>query len=137
MNLFDSFSPLNQTLKLLGILSFQMNSNCCGRVEAVVKWKNILWTICWLLILLVLLKYNLINGAHEPGEKSKIVLFGWHWLLTFQLFSTFFIIFWNYYKRKSIGGFFQLIDEFDENVSIEIFNEKSFNDYYFWVFAAG
>lgn len=124
MNLFDSFSPLNKTLKLFGILSFQMNAKC-GRVEAVVSWRNILWTIGWLLILVVLLKYNLINGAHEPGEKSEVILLGWHWLLTFQLFSTFFIIFWNYYKRKDIGEFFQIINEFDENVSVENFNEKS------------
>ena len=129
MNLFDSFSPLNKTLKLFGILSFQMNSKG-GRVEVVVSWKNILWTIGWLLILVVLLKFNLINGAHEPGEKSEVILHGWHWLLTFKLLSTFFIIFWNYYKREDIGEFFQLINEFDKNVSDENFNEKRFFNCY-------
>lgn len=121
MNLFDSFSPLNKMLKLFGISTFEMyllkEQQHHEKVKVVVKWKNIIWTTFWLIVLVYLIKHNLIKGAHEPGENSKIILSGWHWMLTFQLFSIFFIIFWNFYKRKSVEKFFQLIDEFDEHVS--------------------
>lgn len=126
MNLFDSFSPLNKTLKLFGISTFEVRLQNDGKVKVAVEWKSVIWTICWLLILAYLIKYNLIKGAHEPGEKSKIILSGWHWLITFQLISSVLIIFWNFYKRKNVEKFYHLIEEFDECVSeLKIFFIKN------------
>lgn len=56
-------------------------------------------------------------GAREPGENSEIILSSWHWLLIFQIFSSFYIQILNLMKRKNIENLFKLLSEFDDAVS--------------------
>ena len=110
----ESFSPLYKTLKFVGIFPFEIN---CKNCEVRVGWKNAIWMIFWMLVLACLIFWNVRRGASEPGEKSLLIVAGWHFLLIFELLSVFFLQFWSLVNRKCAGNFFRLLGEFDEHVS--------------------
>lgn len=114
MNSLDSFSPLYKALKLFGIFPFEIYFK---RGVVRVRWKGVLWMILWVVLVTYLIFLNIIQGARESGKKLQIVLSGWHWLLIFQLFATFYIQFWSLFKRKVFEDFFCLLNKFDEQVS--------------------
>lgn len=114
MKSLESFSPLYKALKLFGILPFEINLKSG---EVCVRWKSIMWMIFWVFAVVYLVILNTSKGAREPGEKSEIILSGWHWLLIFQLNASILIHLWSFLNRKNIEMFFVLLNEFDEFVS--------------------
>jgi hypothetical protein len=117
--IFDTFHPLYQALKIFGIIGFEIDARNVRR-NVGWQWKSIFWTICWFIIVAYLIYSLILRGAIEPGEKSTIVLSGWHVLLIFQLFSTYFIQWWNFSSRKQIRKYFSILHEFDSFVSTYI-----------------
>lgn len=109
-NIYETFSPFYIILKLLGIAPFQLNLKS-GKVS--VKWQDVLWILfCWIFFgaLIVL---NIIYGIRKSLENSTILQKGCHLLLIFQLTSSFYIQFVNFFNRKKIEKFFKILHEFD------------------------
>jgi hypothetical protein len=112
--IYETFSPLYKALKLYGIIAFDMNLKT---KKVAINCRSTLWMIFWWMLLTFMIASNVMRGAREPGEKSEIILSGWHWLLIFQLICTFYIQFFNLLRRKNIEKMFQAMDDFDEIVS--------------------
>lgn len=109
-NIYETFSPLYKVLKLLGIISFELDVHngkvSLNRFDLV--WMLVLWVFWTCLII-----GNLYLGARDPTEHSKIILTGWHWLLIFQLAACFYIQLVSLARRKSIGKLFQILNQID------------------------
>lgn len=114
-SVYETFSPLYKVLKLFGMMPFQMNLKS-GKVS--VKYHNLLWMFLTWMFWTILIVWNVILGAREPGEESEIILLGWHWLLIFELVAGFFIQMVNFVKRESIGKLFKILNEIDQMVRV-------------------
>lgn len=112
-NIYETFVPFYFLLKLLGIIPFQLNSRS-RKVE--VKIGDILWTFMYWIFIIILVTWNIMFGAREPGETSIIVRNAWHYLILFQIISNVFIQFMNFLRRKDYQDFFKFIHDFDELV---------------------
>lgn len=120
LSIYETFSPLYKVLKLLGIIPFRLNLKS-GKVS--VKSADLLWMFFMWLFWTGLIASNLFVGAREPGEKSSIVLSGWHWMLILELVSSFFIQFINLFKRKHIEKLLGILHEVDTMVSLGILKD--------------
>lgn len=114
-SIYQTFSPLYKVLKFLGIISFGINLK---NGEVSVKLCDVLWMVLQWLIWTWLIVGNMFLGAREPIEASSLILFGWHWLLIFQLVASFFIQMVNLFRRKSFGKLLRVMDEIDEVVKV-------------------
>ena len=112
-NIYETFVPFYFLLKLFGIIPFQLNS-MSRKVE--MKIVDILWTFMYWIILIILISWNIMYGAREPGEASIIVQNGWHYLLIIQITSNFYIQFMNFLRRKDYENFLKYIHEYDQMV---------------------
>lgn len=109
-NIYETFSPLYKVLKLLGIISFELDVQN-GKVSMNrfdLLWMAVLW-VFWTCLIIC----NLYLGAREPVEHSEIILTGWHWLLIFQLSACFYIQIVSLLRRKNIGKLFQILNQID------------------------
>lgn len=122
---YETFSPLYKALKLFGIISFDMNLR---NGEVRVKCRDVSWMVAMWMLWTCLIIWNIRLGAREPGEASKLILTGWHSVLIFQLFASFYIQIVGLFKRKSVGELLRLLCEVDAMVicSLEgLFSLKS------------
>lgn len=112
-SVYETFSPLYKVLKLFGMIPFEMNMKS-GKVS--VKNHDLLWVVAAWVLWTCLIIWNVQLGAREPGEDSKIILTGWHWLLIFELFACFYVQIVNFLSRKRVGKLFKILDEVDRTV---------------------
>jgi hypothetical protein len=112
-SIYETFSPLYKVLKLLGIIPFEMNSR---GGEVGVKFPQLLWMSFTWMFWTGLIVSNVLLGAREPGEMSKLLLTGWHWVLIFQIIACFYVQLINLMNRKSIGKLLKILHEVDEMV---------------------
>ena len=113
-SIYETFSPLYKALKLLGIMTFQLNLKTG---EIAVKFWNLLWTVgLWSLCLWIIVS-NVQQGAREHFDNSVILLTGWHWLMISQLIFSCLIQLMGLVKRKSSKRLFEIINEVDSMVS--------------------
>jgi len=117
-NIYETFAPLYKMLKLFGVIPFDMSLRNNANVS--VTKLNVLWMFMLWMLWTYLIWCNLLLGAREPGDYSELVMNGWHWLLIFQIASSFYIQAVNFLNRKNIGKLLQIIDEFDEMVMNEM-----------------
>ena len=118
-NIYETFVPFYFLLKLFGIIPFQLNS-MSRKVE--VKIVDILWTFMYWIFFIILISWNIMYGAREPGETSIIIQNGWHYLILFQITSNFFIQFMNFLRRKDYEDFLKILHNFDQMVINSIDN---------------
>lgn len=109
-NIYETFSPLYKVLKLLGIISFELDVQN-GKVS--MNRFDLLWMLALWVFWTCLIICNLYLGARDPTEHSKIILTGWHWLLIFQLAACFYVQIVSLLRRKSIGKLFQILNQID------------------------
>jgi hypothetical protein len=114
LSVYETFSSLYKVLKLFGMMPFEMNLKT-GEVS--VKYRDLLWMFITWMLWTYLIAWNAGLGAREPGEVSKIILWGWHWLLLFQLAAGFFVQMVSFVRRKSIARLFSILNEVDQMVS--------------------
>jgi hypothetical protein len=114
LSVYETFSSLYKVLKLFGMIPFEMNLK---NGEVSVKYRDLLWMFATWMLWTCLIAWNVGLGAREPGEESKIILWGWHWLLLFQIMAGFFVQMISLVRRKSIARLFSILLEVDQMVS--------------------
>lgn len=113
-SIYETFSPLYKALKLFGIIPFKMSLKE-GKVT--MGWLDVLLMLAFWVFWTYLIVCNLIFEAREVIERSNIILNGWHWILIFEIASSFFIQIVSLLRRNSIGTLFRILDEVDSMVS--------------------
>lgn len=113
-SIYETFSPLYKGLKLFGIIPFKISLK---KGKVTVSWLDVVSMLVFWIFWLYLIACNLAKGARDVSESSTIILYGWHWLLIFEIAASFFIQIVNLVKRKSIGRLLRILDEVDSMVS--------------------
>src|SRR5690349_1949326 len=119
-NIYETFSPLFKALKLFGIIPFRMSLE--GKVT--MSWLDVLVMLAFWVLWSYLIACNLILGVPSIGERSNIILNGWHWLLIFETAAGFFVQLINLLTRKNIGRLFRILDEVDSMVRTKSKTQK-------------
>lgn len=114
-SIYETFSPLYNALKLFGIIPFKMSPKE-GKVT--MRWLDVLLMFAFWVFWTYLIACNLILEDHDCNERSIIILNGWHWILIFEIASSFYIQIVSLLRRKSIGRLFRILDEVDIMVSV-------------------
>lgn len=113
-SIYETFSPLYKGLKLFGIIPFKISLK---KGKVTVSWLDVVSMLVFWIFWFYLIACNLAKGARDVSESSTIILYGWHWLLIFEIAASFFIQIVNLVKRKSIGRLLRILDEVDSMVS--------------------